>query len=138
MSDLELSGSCLCGSVVYTLQGDARRFYHCHCERCRKSTGSAHASNIIAKLTALKWTAGEQLTRRYRVPEAERFAVVFCTQCGSPLPRVSADGQVVVVPAGSLDHEPDIVPEARIFSESMAKWSCDDSELPCHATYPQA
>ena len=39
MGDIALSGSCLCGSVAYELQGDARRFYHCHCERCRKASG---------------------------------------------------------------------------------------------------
>jgi len=137
MSDITLSGSCLCGSVAFELRGDARRFYHCHCSRCRKASGAAHASNIILKLQAMSWTAGEQLTRRYKVPEAERFATVFCSECGSPLPRVSPDGQVVVVPAGSLDHEPDIRPQARIFADSRAEWSCDGSELPTHDTYPQ-
>lgn len=136
MSKVILSGSCLCGSVAFELQGDARRFYHCHCERCRKASGAAHASNIILGLDEITWTAGESLTRRYKVPEAERFAVVFCVECGSPLPRVSPDGKVVVVPAGSLDHEPDVVPQARIFSGSRAEWSCTDSDLPVYDTYP--
>jgi hypothetical protein len=136
MSDITLAGSCLCGSVAYELRGDARRFFHCHCERCRKSSGGAHASNIILKLQEITWTAGEQLTRRYKVPEAERFAVVFCSECGSPLPRVSPDGKIAVVPAGSLDHEPDVRPQARIFAGSRAEWSCDGSEIPTHVTYP--
>ena len=136
MSEITLSGSCLCGSVAYELHGDARRFFHCHCERCRKATGAAHASNIIIKLFDITWTAGEQLTRRYKVPEAERFAVVFCTECGSPMPRVSPDGAVAVVPAGSLDHEPDVRPEARIFGDSRAGWSCDNNDLPFFDTYP--
>ena len=101
MSDITLSGSCLCGSVAYELQGDVRRFYHCHCERCRKASGAAHASNIIMRLHSIAWTAGEQLARRYKVPEAERFAVVFCVECGSPLPRVSPDGEFVVVAANA-------------------------------------
>jgi len=136
MGDIALSGSCLCGSVVYEMRGDARRFYHCHCMRCRKATGSAHASNIILKLESITWTAGEQLLRRYKVPEAERFATVFCTVCGSLMPRVSADGQVAVVPAGTLDHEPGIAPQARIFCDSRAEWSCDGSPIPAYAGYP--
>jgi hypothetical protein len=136
MSEIHLSGSCLCGSVAYELSGDARRFFHCHCERCRKASGAAHASNIIMRLNAMTWTAGEQLTHRYKVPEAERFAVVFCTECGSPMPRVSPDGTVVVVPAGSLDHEPAVEPEARIFGNSRAGWSCEGGELPVFDTYP--
>ena len=136
MSVIQLSGSCLCGTVAYELEGDARRFFHCHCERCRKSSGAAHGSNIIMRLLEIKWTAGEQLTRRYKVPEAERFAVVFCTECGSPMPRVSPDGQFVVVPAGTLDHEPEVEPQARIFADSRAAWSCDGDGLPFHANYP--
>ena len=136
MADITLAGSCLCGSVAYKLDGDARRFYHCHCTRCRKSTGGAHASNIIARLHSITWTAGEALLKRYNVPEAERFAVVFCSECGSPLPRVSLDGKSVVVPAGSLDHEPDIEPQARIFQGSRAEWSCGGDAIPGHKTYP--
>jgi hypothetical protein len=136
MSEISLSGSCLCGSVAYELSGDARHFYHCHCERCRKASGAGHASNIILRLNTRVWTAGEQLTRRYKVPEAGRFAVVFCTECGSPVPRLSPDGTVVVVPAGSLDHEPAVMPEARIFGGSRARWSCVDGELPVFDAYP--
>jgi len=104
--------------------------------RCRKATGGAHASNIILKLENITWIAGEQLLRRYKVPEAERFATVFCTVCGSLMPRVSPDGQVAVVPAGTLDHEPGIAPQARIFCGSRAEWSCDGDRLPSYAGYP--
>lgn len=138
MKEINLFGSCLCGSVAFELRGDARRFFHCHCERCRKASGAAHASNIILKLGDITWTAGERMTRRYKVPEAERFAVVFCSVCGSPLPRVSPDGSVVVVPAGSLDHEPEVAPEARIFGGSRAAWSCAEGDLPVFDTYPPA
>jgi hypothetical protein len=136
MGDIALSGSCLCGSVAYELRGDARRFYHCHCERCRKTSGSAHASNIILRIESITWTAGEALTRSYKLPEAKRFTAVFCTVCGSPLPRVY-DGGIAIVPAGSLDHEPGIVPQARIFAGSRTAWSCSGDELPCHETYPE-
>ena len=136
MGDIALSGSCLCGSVVYELRGDARRFYHCHCERCRKASGTAHASNIILQLQSITWTAGESLTRSYKLPEAERFTSVFCKTCGAPLPRVY-DGGIAVVPAGSLDHEPGIEPQARIFAGSRAEWSCGGDALPCHDTYPE-
>ena len=136
MSEITLAGSCLCGSVVYELKGDARHFYHCHCERCRKASGAAHASNIIVRLDQITWTAGERLTRRYKVPEAERFATVFCRNCGSLMPRLSPDGRVAVLPAGTLDVDPGIRPERRIFRESRADWSCPDDDLPTFDRYP--
>lgn len=137
MNELQLSGSCLCGSVRYEIAGTAPRFYHCHCQRCRKATGTGHASNVILQSTSLTWVAGEERLLRYDVPEAKRFAIVFCSTCGSSMPRVSPEAGIVVIPAGSLDHDPGIVPEARIFSSSRADWSCSDSTIPCYDQYPE-
>lgn len=136
MSEERLSGSCLCGSVAFEIHCDARRFYHCHCERCRKSTGSAHASNIIAKPISVSWSAGEELVRHYRLPEAKYYGAAFCSNCGSPVPRVAPDRSYAVIPAGTLDHEPRIEPEARIFHGSRAEWSCDQRAIPVHDEYP--
>jgi hypothetical protein len=34
-------GSCLCGEVRFEIEGEFERFFLCHCEYCRKDTGSA-------------------------------------------------------------------------------------------------
>lgn len=136
MSKLTLSGSCLCGSVQYEVTGGNAQFYHCHCERCRKASGTGHMSNIIVQAGGVRFLAGESLLKRYDVPEAKRFATVFCSNCGSLLPRVSQEAGLVVIPAGSLDHDPAIRPSAHIFYGSRADWSCEGSDLPCFETYP--
>ncbi|MDQ1362825.1 MAG: hypothetical protein QG652_685 [Pseudomonadota bacterium] len=133
------SGRCLCGAVQYTITGTAKRFYHCHCQRCRRASGTGHASNIVVKTDTndkITWINGEQLIKRYKVPEAERFNNSFCTECGGRLPRYDAGMDVVFIPAGSLDNEPEIQPQARIFWDSRTAWSCDGSELPVFAEYP--
>lgn len=136
VSQSTLSGSCLCGSVRYEISGDPRAFYHCHCRRCRKTTGTGHASNIILKPDAAKWLAGEELLESFKVPDAKRYRTVFCSNCGSPLPRIAPDLSLAVIPAGSLDESPAIDPTARIFWESRAAWSCDASEIPVWPEYP--
>jgi hypothetical protein len=136
MSKLNLSGSCLCGSVAYEIGGDSMHFFHCHCQRCRKATGTGHASNIIMRPDNVSWTAGEELLTRFEVPDAKRFATVFCNRCGSSMPRIAPDLSVAVVPAGTLDNDPGIGPSARIFQDSKTDWSCDASEIPAFATYP--
>ena len=133
------SGSCLCGQVQYTITGAAKRFYHCHCQRCRRASGTGHASNIVVKVSTgekINWISGEQLIKRYKVPEAERFTNSFCTECGGRVPRYDGDLDIVIIPAGSLDSEPEIQPQARIFWDSRATWSCDGKELPTFTEYP--
>lgn len=136
MSIESFRGSCLCGDVAYEVSGEVRGFYHCHCSRCRKSSGTGHASNIIVITDDVTWTRGEEKLARYNVPEAKRFAAVFCTRCGSMMPRHSPEAHVVAIPAGTLDHEPLTAPAARIFMDSRAQWSCDDHDVPQFANYP--
>jgi len=131
------TGSCLCKKVTYKLVGDAMRFYHCHCERCRKATGTGHASNIMVKPeTEIEWLTGEELLGRYKVPEAERFYNCFCKECGSPMPRVVPELGAVLIAAGSLDMVPEMKPQGRIFWDSRVEWSCDNSKLETFAEYP--
>lgn len=135
MSYKSLPGSCLCGAVRYTASGQSLRFFHCHCSRCRKASGTGHASNLFIQGT-LVWESGEDLVRNYKMPEAERFTNTFCLTCGSRLPRFIEKLGMVFIPAGSLDVEPDIVPQARIFTGSRSAWSCNETELPEFSEYP--
>lgn len=127
-------GGCLCGSVRYEINGEAAKFYHCHCQRCRKATGTGHASNLLVKPGTLKWIQGEALIKTYKVPEAKRFTNCFCSSCGGRLPRYVQETGFFVIPAGSLDSEATIRPQARIFWDSRADWSCAADGLP---TYPE-
>lgn len=122
MKLFNVAGSCLCGQVSYRVKGPERVFQYCHCSRCRKTTGSAHASNIIVDPDQFEWTAGENHVGRYEHPEAKHFAVSFCTRCGSTLPWLTKSGRSVVVPAGSLDEDPGIRPRHNIFLARKAPW----------------
>lgn len=134
MSPITLAGSCLCGAVKYEVTGEAKRFYHCYCSRCRKATGTGHASNIFLQPGVLTWQAGQEHIRTFKVPEAKRFANQFCGICGSRMPRQPMNADTVFIPAGSLDSDAPIQPQARIFFDSRTSWSCDGDEM---ATYPE-
>ena len=136
MTDITLSGRCLCGAVHYQVTGELLRFLHCHCERCRRASGTGHASNIILKPAGIDWQSGERSIKRYKVPEAERFATAFCTNCGGPVPR--EHGDMVVLPAGTLDSPLGREPDAHIFWDSRAPWSCEAGDLPAFSEYPTA
>jgi hypothetical protein len=137
MSQMAFTGGCLCGSVQYKVSGEVLRFYHCHCSRCRTLTGTGHATNIMVEADRVDWLKGESLLGCYKIPEAERFFNQFCKQCGSPLPRYVSERDMVVIPAGSLDSDPGIKPEARIFWDSRAEWSCEAGEVPTFSEYPE-
>lgn len=128
-------GSCLCGKVQYEIIGNFESFYLCHCKRCRKDTGAAHAANIFSKSAELRWLQGHEFVKKYQLPETQHTKS-FCTNCGSAIPYESKELNMVVVPAGSLDSELDIKPDANIFMSSKAPWSYKLEEYPCFEKLP--
>lgn len=122
------AGSCLCGAVRFEVDGDFDGFFLCHCSRCRKGAGSAHASNLFSSSAKLTWLSGEEKVRRYDV-EGTRHQRAFCSECGSAAPRVHPLGGVVV-PAGSLDTPLDVRPTAHICCASRATWDADLESVP--------
>ena len=118
----DVKGSCLCGRIKFELFGEIGSFNLCHCMRCRRSTGSAHASDIFTEPENIKWLSGEDLIQRFELPEAERFMKQFCSKCGSAVPYVNRLGINLVIPAGSLTEQFEVPPEKNIFWESKAKW----------------
>lgn len=122
-------GSCLCGAVRFEIQGRFERFFLCHCGHCRKDTGSAHAANLFSTSARLRWLSGEDRVTSFTLPST-RHSRSFCSTCGSALPRVQRDGALLVVPAGSLDSELLLRPDAHIFAASRARWDQALEQVP--------
>jgi hypothetical protein len=114
-------GSCLCGEVRFEVIGQFERFFLCHCGRCRKDTGSAHAANLFSSTAKVDWLAGQAKIKTFRLPST-RHQRSFCAECGSAVPSVQMNGALLVVPAGSLDGAIEIKPDAHIFVASRANW----------------
>src|SRR5258707_15816569 len=58
-------GSCICGEVVFEVDGPFDHFLSCHCSRCRKATGTAHSCEVIVKASAVRWLRGEGSVTRF-------------------------------------------------------------------------
>ena len=74
-------GSCLCGAVIYEVEGPLDRNDACHCTQCRKWSGHYFAGADVAR-SALKITHGEEKLSWYHTKKTRRG---FCSVCGSSL-----------------------------------------------------
>ena len=131
-------GSCLCGDIAYEASGAPARMMNCHCSRCRLGRAAAHASNVFYKLDQFRWVRGAELVTEYKVPDAKFHTVAFCSRCGSKVPRPSPERGIVVVPAGSLDTDPGMQPQAHIFAADKAPWFDITGPLPQFPGMPPA
>jgi hypothetical protein len=126
----KVQGSCLCGQVKFAVALPFDGFRHCHCSRCRKATGTAHATNVVVKADALEWLGGEELVVRYDLPAAKSFATSFCRRCGSPLPHLTRSGSHAIAPAGTFDDELPVKPKVHTHWASRAGWYDYGEDLP--------
>ncbi len=117
MSDTT-TGSCLCGNVVYQVNGPLRPVVGCHCVQCRKTTGhfmAATGANLanftITSSADLKW---------YRSSDSAQRG--FCGTCGSTL-FWQADGKdYIAIAAGTIDGNTGLHTEGHIFCESAGDY----------------
>lgn len=117
-----VKGGCLCGRVTFRVSGPFDAFHICHCSQCRRSTGSAHASNIFSSPDRLEWLTGTELVKRYDPEQPGIISKAFCTHCGSLVPYTSASSGRLIIPAGSLSEDPGIRPQDNIFWPDRADW----------------
>jgi hypothetical protein len=94
-----LTGSCLCGSVAFSLTGPFRPMSECHCTQCRKwhghtgvYTNVARANLLFSDDRGLAWYASSEIARRG-----------FCRICGSSLFWDDPTRDTISVTAGCLD-----------------------------------
>ncbi|MCR9191995.1 MAG: GFA family protein [Gammaproteobacteria bacterium] len=117
----QYKGECLCGTCRYVITGQQpAAMYLCHCSRCRKESGTVHASNVFFNDAQLLWEQGQDQIAHFKL-EHTRKQRAFCKTCGSPLPRQEGDSHVVV-PAGTLKDDIDLEPTAHIFYGSRSSW----------------
>lgn len=113
-------GSCLCGVVRFELKGPPDFMNLCHCSICRKVSGSSYGVFAHAGTERVEWLAGADEVRSFASSEHGRRS--FCPHCGSNLPAIFEANTRVVIPAGTFDDDPGVVPVAQIFVASKAPW----------------
>lgn len=126
-----VGGSCLCGRITYEYEAPTTNFVLCHCNRCKKSSGSAFLAGLA--VSGLKFLSGEDAISSYEAPllvTPPKYRRDFCAHCGSPVPSPLADEGLHMVPAGTLDADPGVGPREHVWVDCEASWELGIEELP--------
>lgn len=97
-------GSCLCGGVVYKIQGPLRPVVGCHCVQCRKTSGH-HVAATQGHWSKLNFANEDGLAWYQSSETAQRG---FCKVCGSSLFWRRFDNYLISISAGTLDNGDDL------------------------------
>lgn len=125
-----VGGSCSCGTVRYEFDGPAVRMMHCHCPSCRKARSAPFSTNVFVAGDRFRWTAGRESLVHLEDPELAHLPVSFCGTCSSPAPAHLDDSGRMMIPAGAIDQDPGIRPQAHMRVGSKAPWVEITDDLP--------
>lgn len=127
-------GSCLCGKVNIELNGSISDIIHCHCSLCRKSSGTAYATNGFINRNELVILDKEnQLSFFEFKPRKRRY---FCRNCGSPIfSENQANPEKLRIRLGIFDSDISEKPGSHNFVSSKANWDDLDDKLPRYDSY---
>ncbi|MDD4863617.1 MAG: GFA family protein [Alishewanella agri] len=122
-------GSCLCGAVTIEVHGGIESIIHCHCSKCRKSSGTAYATNGFVRKAGLIIKTGEEQMGCYEtVPGKKRH---FCKVCASPIfSSNNVSPELLRLRLGILDADILEKPISHNFVSSRANWDDLDAQLP--------
>ena len=135
MTDLPLTGGCLCGGVRFEVTEPLLFASYCHCTRCQRRSGTAASAQARVAPGSLRVTAGEKLMHAYD-PPGGGFSKLFCSTCGSALwSRDPHDHETISVRLGAFDSDPGVRPAWHQFVAYAAPWEpLPDDGLP---RYPE-
>lgn len=124
------TGQCLCGNVKYTISSAPIRMGQCHCDHCRRLSGTGHSSNAFFVKDTVH-IEGE--TSRYD-STADTGTIItryFCPNCGSRLFGTSnANTSIISVTAGTLDDSSWFKPNAIVYNKRKPAWDFMDESVP--------
>ena len=128
MATPDTTGHCLCGRVKYRATGQPIFRCYCHCESCRRATGSpvtAYAGYPTANF------AFEGEPARYE--SSPGVTRTFCSHCGTPLTYEVLDrpGEIHLLVGSADDQEAaHLVPERHVFENERISWVHFEDGLP--------
>lgn len=135
-----LTGGCLCGAVRYEIDGEPVRMANCHCDNCRRTTGSAFGTSLFFKAEDIKVTQGETKKFEHGTDAGNTQSKQFCENCGSPIFASStASGHSILgVRIGSFDDAPNRSADMSVFTAKALPNILQSDDIPCFEGSPPA
>ena len=116
---------CCCGSTVVEIKGKPEISAVCHCDDCKKRTGSAFGWSVYVLKENFKHKSGD--VSAYVIKKSEQYGKqerYFCKLCGTTLFwRASGVSHLVGIAGGCFENENAIMPQGQANSESKLCWA---------------
>lgn len=124
------TGHCHCGAVHFTVEGEPLRMSQCHCNACRRISGTGHLSQAFFKRSQIT-IAGETKTHESTADSGSTRIRHFCPTCGSRLFSESSRApENMGIAIGAFDDTSWFQPTMIVYHSERPAWDFVDPSLP--------
>lgn len=102
-----LTGGCQCGAIRFQVLGPTGRLFICHCDHCRRLTGSAFDVALECGARQIALLQGSPRHSLRIADSGNRVTIAFCGACGCHLWE-GDDSLGATVKVGVLDQRIDL------------------------------
>ncbi|AXI48865.1 hypothetical protein C1J03_11070 [Sulfitobacter sp. SK012] len=130
------TGKCLCGEVTYLAIGPPLVVAQCHCEECRRLSGTGHSVGAMFSTNAVTMS-GRLSEYNYASDKNSQVTKAFCASCGSPIYGTNTRiPDHLTITLGTLNDASDLEVEVVIFERDKPHWDHLGQEVVSFATQP--
>ncbi|WP_209009200.1 GFA family protein [Pseudovibrio japonicus] len=116
------TGRCMCGAVTYKIEGDPIVVAQCHCEECRRVSGTGHTVGAMFRAEQVD-ISGRFEQYVYTSSKDSQVTKAFCPNCGSPVfGRNTNATEHMTLPLGTMDNADDLEVQVVIFDRDKQHW----------------
>ena len=130
------TGKCLCGEVSYVAIGPPIMVAQCHCEACRRLSGTGHTVGAMFPSDAVTLT-GKLSKFSYSSDKGSKVTKAFCANCGSPIhgENTGMPGHLTLT-LGTMDDANGLDIAVVIFQRDKPHWDQLGPQVVSFATQP--
>ena len=129
---MKLSGHCHCGAVSYQVDGEPVRMARCHCNACRRTTGTGHSVQAFFHRQDVT-ISGETASYQSIADSGSKRTRDFCPICGSRLFTANErPPHLIGIAAGSFDNSDWFEPAVALYDNERPAWDAIDPKLDTH------
>ena len=127
MDTEKITGHCYCGAVSFEVIGKSDWIGHCHCESCRRASGSVMTTFAGFRPSQVRFTGAEPS----RFQTGDGVTRSFCARCGSPVAyENAASPDQIHLQLGLFDDLEPLAPQDHSFRNEKPSWLRADENLP--------
>ena len=133
----KITGGCLCGAIRYEVNGEPVRAANCHCDDCRRATGSSFGTNVFFKEDDVKIVKGTPKRFQHPADSGNTMTKMFCDNCGSQVfGTTSGRPGVMGVRVGSMDDASSVKPTMNVYASRVLHFTVLDPALEAYDKLP--